>query len=95
MNALFKRALTICAAAVLVTGVTAAPAAALGTAHYTCTYGALLPALNPDVYVVLAGDCTGSGTGTAGSITLPSGTYFCHRVTSTPEADHVSGYDCW
>ncbi|GLW20741.1 hypothetical protein DI270_032865 [Microbispora triticiradicis] len=94
MNAPLRRALTICAAAVLVTGVTAAPVAALDIADYTCAWAAVLPAITPDAYNVLGRDCTGSGTGTAGSITTPSGPYFCRFVYYIPENGYIAGRDC-
>ncbi|GAA4201269.1 hypothetical protein [Microbispora amethystogenes] len=93
MNAPFKRALTICAAAVLVTAVTAAPAAALD-ANYTCTSGTRYLMSDLLGYYIFGSGCTGSGTGPYGTVTIPSGSYFCEHVGYFPEADFLSAQRC-
>ncbi|MEU8196180.1 hypothetical protein AB0C10_20580 [Microbispora amethystogenes] len=93
MNAPFKRALTICAAAVLATGLSAAPAAALD-ANYTCTSGTRYLMSDLLGYYIFGSGCTGSGTGPYGTVTIPSGSYFCEHVGYFPEADFLSAQRC-
>ncbi|WP_182907948.1 hypothetical protein [Microbispora sp. H13382] len=96
MKALVTRVSTICAAVALAGAVTAAPAAAQDTAAYTCTYGTRILVNDWQGYGILARECTGSGTGVAGTITLETGTYHCHRVVRVTDTEplYIAGYDC-
>ncbi|MGW5265490.1 hypothetical protein ACWEQG_31340 [Microbispora sp. NPDC004025] len=96
MNALVTRVSAICAAVALASAVTAAPAAAQDTAAYTCTYGTRILFQEWRGYDILARECTGSGTGVAGTITLDTGTYHCRRVVRVTDTEplYIAGYDC-
>ncbi|WP_182907947.1 hypothetical protein [Microbispora sp. H13382] len=88
MHALLTRVSTICAAITLASAVTAAPAAAQGTATYTCTSGNRNFISDLAGYFIIATGCTGpSTTGTVGggTIAIPSGTYGCRTVNFRPE----------
>ncbi|MEV4457542.1 hypothetical protein [Microbispora sp. NPDC049633] len=44
----------------------------------------------------LARECTGPGTGVAGTITLDTGTYHCRRVVRVTDTEplYIAGHDC-
>ncbi|MEV7805706.1 hypothetical protein AB0O28_22435 [Microbispora sp. NPDC088329] len=98
MKALVTRVSTICAAVVLASAVTAAPAAAQGAATYTCTSGSRNFLSDIVGYVILASGCTGpSTTGTVGggTVAIPFGTYACRTVNFHPELfDFLSAQGC-
>ncbi|MBE3012470.1 hypothetical protein IL992_25225 [Microbispora sp. NEAU-D428] len=93
MNALVTRVVTVSAAVVLASAVTAAPATA-DDANYTCASGTRFLLSDLLGYIITASGCTGSGTGTWGTITIPSGSYFCQRVAYYPEIDYANGQRC-
>ncbi|MGW4637908.1 hypothetical protein ACWEN6_05245 [Sphaerisporangium sp. NPDC004334] len=93
MNALVKRMAAVCATAMLASALTVAPAMAMD-AHYTCTSGNRFLLSDLLGYYITASGCTGSGTGTYGTITIPSGSYFCQNVTYFPTIDYANGQHC-
>ncbi|MFC4534574.1 hypothetical protein [Sphaerisporangium dianthi] len=103
MNALVKRVVMVSAAAVLASAVTAPPALASAViappalamdANYTCTSGTRFLLSDLLGYYIFASDCTGSGTGTYGTITIPSGSFFCQNVGYYPDIDYANGQRC-
>ncbi|GGT26910.1 hypothetical protein ACFFV7_34160 [Nonomuraea spiralis] len=93
MNSLLKRTVTVVASAVLATSAFVAPAMAMD-ANYTCSSGSRILISDLVGYVIVASGCTGSGTDTYGTITIPSGSYFCQRVTYSPAISFVNGQRC-
>lgn len=93
MNALVERVVAVCAAAVLTSAATAAPAAAMD-AVYTCTSGTRFLVSDLLGYYIVASGCTGSGSGTWGTVTIPSGSYFCQNVVYDSTIDYVNGHRC-
>ncbi|MEU1724723.1 hypothetical protein [Nonomuraea sp. NPDC005692] len=93
MRSLLKRVVTVAASAALVTSATVAPAAAMD-AYYVCASGSRILISDLVGYVIFASGCTGSGSGTYGTITIPSGSYFCQTVTHSPAIDYVNGQRC-
>ncbi|MFI6176323.1 hypothetical protein ACIA8R_12385 [Nonomuraea sp. NPDC051191] len=63
-----------------------APAAATD-ASCTWTSGSRIHISDLIGYVIVA-------SGTYGTITIPSGSYFCQTVTHSPSIDHVNGQRC-
>ncbi|MFI6291594.1 hypothetical protein ACIBEJ_08390 [Nonomuraea sp. NPDC050790] len=92
MNTLVKRIVVVLAATVLAGAATVTPASA--DANYTCTSGTRFLMSDLLGYYIIASGCTGSGTGTYGTITIPAGSYFCQNVNHLPSPDIVSGQNC-
>jgi hypothetical protein len=69
----------------------AGPAHAMGS--FSCSSGSRTYLGDLVGYHVIGSGCTGSGSG-SGTITIPSGTYFCRSVTWTPQIGLVSGIGC-
>ncbi|MEW9555822.1 hypothetical protein [Nonomuraea sp. NPDC050783] len=93
MTSLLKRSAVLAASAALALSVTTAPAAAMD-ANYTCSTGTRLLVSDLVGYIIVASGCTGSGSGTYGTITIPSGSYFCQNVVYNPTIDWLNGHRC-